>query len=919
DHYFINDDDNPAGNDPQVAIAFGDGTLAATSAAYTSTDIAEMSFTVILAPGESLSVMSFAAQSQDAAALSATAAMLSGSATAAMQEGIPQSLAETIVNYAVTGTTETPDFLGSALAELMTGTDGDEQFFAQEGADTVEAGGGADVILAGAGNDSVTAGAGNDTVDGGTGNDLVWGGDGADIVHGDGVLGAFASAQVEIAETGQILALDAHVPSVALGQPIWIEGAVSRQAASAEGLNLVYVIDTSGSMQNIASGASVGDLNGDGLADRLIDVAIAGFDALSDALALSGYASSDLQIVAFDNDAVVIFEGALGAGSNNAFVGVMPSGDTSFQTALQATIGALDAMGPGDNRVVFVSDGAPTDGASFMDEVQTLTDPDGLDAHITALGIGAGASLFHLDLVDDATFNSSATLLGTPEDVVQAVLGPSVETDEISELRILVNDEVAMVLPSSAFTHTPTGLTFAVDISDVINTPNDPITIELVAADGAATTVSIALTGADLTQMPGADTVSGGAGDDILAGDGGDDLLSGDDGADSLSGGLGADTLRGGAGDDLLIGDGGNDQLEGGAGSDTLVGGGGVDLVNYAASAAAVVVNLGTQNGAGGDAEGDVLSGITGVIGTQFDDQLIGSAGDDVFRPGLGDDTILAAEGFDTLDLSDLNGAVYLSLVLQGAPQQGWSAGHMHVDGVEALIGSDFDDYLLGDAGFNDLFGGAGNDVIKSKGGDDLLHGGAGDDTIRGDTGDETIHGDDGADELYGLAGADVIWGGDGDDYISAGSGNDIVQGDSGADTLRANRGNDTVYGGTGADDIRGGGGHDLILGEAGDDFLVGENGRDTLFGGLGDDILLGGGDDDVFQFGAGMGFDEARDFTQGDDLLDFTSFGFASFSELASFGSDRSTGLRLDFGGGDVAFITGLTLAELTASDVIL
>ncbi|MEM6312273.1 MAG: hypothetical protein AAF754_19800, partial [Pseudomonadota bacterium] len=46
DHYFINDDDNPAGNDPQVAIAFGDGTLAATSAAYTSTDIAEMSFTV---------------------------------------------------------------------------------------------------------------------------------------------------------------------------------------------------------------------------------------------------------------------------------------------------------------------------------------------------------------------------------------------------------------------------------------------------------------------------------------------------------------------------------------------------------------------------------------------------------------------------------------------------------------------------------------------------------------------------------------------------------------------------------------------------------------------------------------------------------------------------------------------------------
>jgi hypothetical protein len=72
----------------------------------------------------------------------------------------------------------------------------------------------------------------------------------------------------------------------------------------------------------------------------------------------------------------------------------------------------------------------------------------------------------------------------------------------------------------------------------------------------------------------------------------------------------------------------GNDILIGGAGADTLTGGSGVDTVEYSTSTAGITINLTTGTGsAGGDAEGDILSGIENAVGSDFNDTISGGTG----------------------------------------------------------------------------------------------------------------------------------------------------------------------------------------------------------------------------------------------------------------------------------------------------
>src|SRR3546814_5612601 len=80
--------------------------------------------------------------------------------------------------------------------------------------------------------------------------------------------------------------------------------------------------------------------------------------------------------------------------------------------------------------------------------------------------------------------------------------------------------------------------------------------------------------------------------------------------------------FEGGAGDDTLDGGNGNDTLTGGAGADALIGGSGTDTASYAGSANGVTVDLTTGTGLGGDAQGDTLSGIENLTGSNYDDTL---------------------------------------------------------------------------------------------------------------------------------------------------------------------------------------------------------------------------------------------------------------------------------------------------------
>ncbi|MEM9320243.1 MAG: calcium-binding protein [Pseudomonadota bacterium] len=238
----------------------------------------------------------------------------------------------------------------------------------------------------------------------------------------------------------------------------------------------------------------------------------------------------------------------------------------------------------------------------------------------------------------------------------------------------------------------------------------------------------------------------------------------GTNGSDLLTGTQFEDTLFGLAGNDLLYGYGGGDFLVGGAGDDTAFGGSGNDNIS----------------------------------GDQGDDSLVGGAGDDMIRGGSGDDTMLGGDdddwleggaggdwmqgdaGNDTADYTSSTGTVWVTLNA-GLGFYGHAQGD-RLFNIENLRGSQYTDWLQGDARANKIEGQDGNDVIEGLAGDDMLQGGAGNDQIDGGSGNDSLYGDAGDDNLFG--GAD-------DDWLAPGLGDATIDGGDGIDTLDLRVSND--------------------------------------------------------------------------------------------------------------------------------
>ncbi|MGP1356705.1 calcium-binding protein, partial [Roseicyclus sp.] len=322
---------------------------------------------------------------------------------------------------------------------------------------------------------------------------------------------------------------------------------------------------------------------------------------------------------------------------------------------------------------------------------------------------------------------------------------------------------------------------------------------------------------------PGADALDGGQGDDTLAGHAGDDVL------------------RGFAGDDTLLGGAEDDRLEGGAGADSLDGGPDADWALYETSPQGVTVRLWAGDGAGGDAQGDTLTGIENLGGSRLADVLAGDAGANVLSGGDGTDSLWGNAGDDTLEggagADLLQGQAGFDLATYATSAAGvtvrlWAGDGAGGDaegdtlvGIEALEGSAHADILVGDAGANLLRGGAG---------DDALWGNAGDDTLEGGPGADLLNGQDGQDRAsYAGSASGVtvrLWAG-------TGTGGD-AQGDTlvSIEHLEGSAHADTLVGDAGANLLRGGAGDDALWGNAGDDTLEGGPGADLLNGQDGQD-----------------------------------------------------------------------------------
>ena len=80
------------------------------------------------------------------------------------------------------------------------------------------------------------------------------------------------------------------------------------------------------------------------------------------------------------------------------------------------------------------------------------------------------------------------------------------------------------------------------------------------------------------------------------------------------------------AGNDTLDGQDGNDTLLGGLGADALIGGVGFDYASYAGSTAGLTARLDAPGLNTGEAAGDTYNTIEGLIGSGFNDVLVGNA-----------------------------------------------------------------------------------------------------------------------------------------------------------------------------------------------------------------------------------------------------------------------------------------------------
>ena len=142
------------------------------------------------------------------------------------------------------------------------------------------------------------------------------------------------------------------------------------------------------------------------------------------------------------------------------------------------------------------------------------------------------------------------------------------------------------------------------------------------------------LGGIDLLRGGGGnDTIEGGDGPDSLYGDRDNDIIRGGAGDDVLRGGRGSDTLNGGDGEDAIRADLGDDWIVGSPGADYLNGGPGFDTVDYSDSPrsgdvyySGVIVAIGSAGvlvpGEGGLADGDVLTSVESVVGSEHDDWI---------------------------------------------------------------------------------------------------------------------------------------------------------------------------------------------------------------------------------------------------------------------------------------------------------
>jgi predicted extracellular nuclease len=292
----------------------------------------------------------------------------------------------------------------------------------------------------------------------------------------------------------------------------------------------------------------------------------------------------------------------------------------------------------------------------------------------------------------------------------------------------------------------------------------------------------------------------------------------------------------------------------------------GADTLNQAAYVAAYGAEFGSLAGAN---RINALGGNDTVNAGASNDTIDGGAGNDNLTGGTGSDSLTGGTGWDNAiydtEASGIDARLYNAALNTGA-----AAGDTY-NGIEGVIGTNFNDTIYGDAFANEL---------RGLDGDDYLDG-------TGDNGD-SLTGGGGNDNLVGRLGTDVMDGGSGWDnvrYEYADSGVKAILLSAGQSQNTGWAAND-VY--TDVEGLIGSAFNDILFGDDLTNALYGQGGADTVTGFGGVDYLRGGAGADIFFYQAatdgGPTGDVIDDFIAGTDFIgiDGDAFGIGALAGAA-------------------------------------
>jgi VCBS repeat-containing protein len=239
-------------------------------------------------------------------------------------------------------------------------------------------------------------------------------------------------------------------------------------------MNILYIVDISGSTGDEFEGTPTGDLNRDGESNTILDAEIDGLIKLTEQVRSLGFSPRDVSVtvIPFDasadpasNDAPSV-SFRLGTSGDETIANFLKSlsigGGTNFENALQAAVEKLHALDPDGNEnniAYFLSDGFGS--GSFADEVTTLNSV--FETQIAAIGIGEDARLDRLDQID----NTGGAERVTSSDELNAALVGTFRPGEVVDLQIFVNGRGIPGIGLEDLVETDNGLALDVSATDL--------------------------------------------------------------------------------------------------------------------------------------------------------------------------------------------------------------------------------------------------------------------------------------------------------------------------------------------------------------------------------------------------------------------------------------------------------------------